>query len=88
MSRQARGYDRSYDRLRSLYQADMNNGVRYLCWRCERRIDDIRDWHLGHDDKDRTVIRGPEHPKCNLAAAGRKSVGKREPEAHPNRARR
>lgn len=86
MTRQARGYDRNYDRLKRLYQCDMNNGVHYLCWRCDRRIDPA-DWHLGHDDKDRTVIKGPEHPLCNLRAAGRKRMGRREPEAHPNRAR-
>jgi hypothetical protein len=30
-----------------------------------------RTWHLGHDDNDRTVYRGPEHPCCNVGAPRR-----------------
>ena len=32
----------------------------------------MSNWHLGHDDNDRTVYRGPEHESCNLKAAARK----------------
>ena len=42
------------------------------CWRCRGWIPPESRWHLGHDDWDREVIRGPEHARCNLAAASRK----------------
>jgi hypothetical protein len=42
------------------------------CWRCWGWIPPGSRWHLGHDDWDRTVIRGPEHERCNLTAAARK----------------
>lgn len=57
------------------------------CWRCGRLIVAgkvrqpdgrggvrmVDNWHLGHDDWDRSIIRGPEHLLCNLRAAGRKA---------------
>jgi hypothetical protein len=43
------------------------------CWRCLEPILPGADFHLGHDDNDRTIIRGPEHPLCNLSAAGKAS---------------
>lgn len=68
--RSARGYDTRYDRLRRTFQRRMAAGEVFLCWRCGALIDPAR-WHLGHDDMDRRVIRGPECPTCNLSAAGR-----------------
>ena len=32
-------------------------------------------WHLGHDDNDRRVYRGPECVGCRLRAAASKGVG-------------
>lgn len=45
-----------------------------FCWRCGRWLDPRRSWHLGHDDHDRTIIRGPECVPCNLGAAARKGA--------------
>ena len=42
------------------------------CWRCGAHLPPGGPWHLGHDDNDRTVYRGPECPPCNLSAAARK----------------
>ena len=33
--------------------------------------------HVGHDDHDRSITRGPEHALCNLRAAADKTNGKR-----------
>lgn len=43
------------------------------CWRCGRTIPPGTAWHTGHDDNDRTVIRGVECVTCNLSAASRKA---------------
>jgi hypothetical protein len=57
---------------------------RSVCWRCRRWIDPLlrtpwgaRAWHVGHDDHDRSVIRGPEHWRCNLRPAASKGARKR-----------
>jgi len=73
-----RGYDAGFVAERKRWQARLNTGALILCWRpkCRRRIDRER-WHLGHDDHDRTLIRGPECPPCNLAAAARKANAQR-----------
>lgn len=43
------------------------------CWRCHEPIHPGQPFHLGHDDDDRRIIRGPECPTCNLSAAGKAS---------------
>lgn len=45
------------------------NGV--ICWRCQEWIPIDGPWDLGHDDRDRSRYRGPEHPPCNRAAGAR-----------------
>lgn len=83
-SRHARGYDAGHTRRRAAWQARMDAGEVVYCWR-DQRPDltawpcltpgvpvDPSDWHLGHDDTDRAVTRGPEHPGCNLPTAGRR----------------
>lgn len=67
-----RGYDRDYLATRRSWQRRMDAGERVTCWRCSDPIDP-EHWHLGHDDVDRDVVRGPECPSCNLTAAGRNS---------------
>ena len=69
--RQARGYDRDYDRTRARWQRRLDAGETVMCWRpdCATVIDPAH-WHLGHDDHDRSIIRGPECPPCNLSHAG------------------
>lgn len=71
-SRQARGYDAAHDKLRTQWQARIDRGDDVRCWRpgCGVRLTG-RAWHLGHDDHDRSVYRGPECIACNLSAAGR-----------------
>lgn len=71
--RQDRGYDRIYDQTRRSYQQRMDAGERFTCWRCAElgrphEVDPTR-WHLGHDNDDRDVIRGPQCPESNLATA-------------------
>ena len=66
-----RGYGQQHATTRANYQARMDAGEVIPCWRCGRSVNP-QHWHLGHDDHDRTITRGPEHPnECNLRAAGR-----------------
>lgn len=73
-----RGYGSSHQRLRAHWQHRINTGEVITCWRpdCGRRITGT-DWHLGHDDNDRSKYRGPECITCNLSAAGKKSHEKK-----------
>lgn len=74
-TRQARGYDRTYDQARRSYQQRMDAGERFECWRCaalsKAHSIDPKSWHLGHCDDDRAVIHGPECSAGNLATSGR-----------------
>jgi len=45
------------------------------CWRCSGVILSEDDLHVGHDDWDRSITRGPEHVLCNLRAAAAKTNG-------------
>lgn len=67
--RQARGYDRDYDRARRSYQRRMDAGERFTCWRCaelgQPHLVDPDRWHLGHAIGDRATIRGPQCPASN-----------------------
>lgn len=69
-TRQERGYDSRHVRLRAEYQRRMDAGVRFECWRCGDEINP-QLWHLGHDDHDRSIYRGPECEPCNTATNGR-----------------
>jgi hypothetical protein len=73
-TRQQRGYDAAYDAIGRDYQRRMDDGERFICWRCRDPLGTRRgiDWHLGHDDRDRSVIRGPECPSCNLSTSSRR----------------
>ncbi|MFC5676057.1 hypothetical protein [Aeromicrobium endophyticum] len=75
-TRQARGYGAAHDQLRAAWQTKIDHGDRVVCWRpdCDTVLVG-RNWHLGHDDHDRTKYRGPECVPCNLAAAGRQGRG-------------
>lgn len=72
-TRQERGYDAAYDRLRRNYQLRMEAGEVFMCWRCEEleqpHLIDPDNWDLGHDPGDRTVIRGPQCPQTNRATS-------------------
>lgn len=67
-TREQRGYGPEFARQRRRYAARIAAGEVIPCWRCGQPV--TTDFHLGHADHDRTVIRGPEHPACNLKAAG------------------
>jgi hypothetical protein len=66
----ARGYDRRHEAERRRWAPQVDAGL-VDCWRCGGHLEPGRPWHLGHDDVDRTVWRGPEHVTCNLRAGGR-----------------
>ena len=71
-SREERGYGAAHQATRAAYQARMDAGEVLTCWRCGEPVTAADEWHLGHDDHDRTITRGPEHARrCNLSAAGR-----------------
>jgi hypothetical protein len=65
-----RGYGAAHQRLRRSYELRMRAGEVFYCWRCGAEIDPDA-WHLGHDDADRSVYRGPECVPCNMAVSGR-----------------
>jgi hypothetical protein len=69
-----RGYGHRHQKLRARWQARIDAGETITCWRpdCSNRITGT-DWHLGHDDDDRSKYRGPECVQCNLSAAARKT---------------
>lgn len=68
----ARGYGYGFKAQRREY-AKQHMTQALTCWRCGEQIPIGEPFHLGHDDDDRTIIRGPEHPLCNLEAAGKAS---------------
>lgn len=65
-TRQQRGYDQAHVDLRAAYQARMDVGERFTCWRCGGPVDPSA-WHLGHKP-DRSL---PAEPQClcNLQTA-------------------
>lgn len=74
-----RGYGAAFEAEKRRWKPIVEAGQAY-CWRpnCGQWIDPTeRDakghvmWHLGHDDHDRSIIRGPEHRRCNLSAAAK-----------------
>jgi len=71
-SKRERGYDAGYNAMRKAFEPEVAAG-KSNCWRCTGLIQPGSEWHLGHDDHDRGIIRGPEHAHCNLSAAGKAS---------------
>ena len=68
-TREDRGYGTTHQTTRTMWQHRIDAGETVNCWRCGQPIDG--EWHLGHDDHDRSITHGPEHALCNLQAAGR-----------------
>ena len=66
----ARGYDRQHEQRREQWRPEVEAGL-VDCWRCKQRIEAGEPWHLGHDDHDRSIYRGPECVDCNCATSGR-----------------
>lgn len=67
----ARGYGYDHQLERARWAPKVKAGG-VCCWRCRLPISPRSAWHLGHDDRDRTLWRGPEHARCNTSAAARK----------------
>lgn len=72
-TRQQRGYDAAHEADRRGWTPAVAAG-HVACWRCGDPIQPGEPWDLGHDDRDRTVTRGPEHAnRCNRKAGGQAS---------------
>lgn len=81
------GYGSTHQKIRRRWQDRIDSEGGITCWRwaegvpasphCARFIPPRQPsaWHLGHDDWDRSVYRGPECVRCNLAAAAAKTNG-------------
>ena len=54
------------------YKRRQAAGEWLTCWRGRHLIPPTVRCHVGHDDHDVNLIRGPECPPCNLKAAARK----------------
>lgn len=61
-----RGYGYRHQAERDKWKPTVEQG-NVECWRCGQLIDPQAPWDLGHDDRDRTLHRGPEHLHCNRA---------------------
>lgn len=70
-SREARGYDHAHRELRKQWAPKVATGS-VICGKCNNTIQAGAIWHLGHSD-DRTAWTGPEHARCNLSDAGKRS---------------
>lgn len=69
-----RKYDSAEHRAaRAHYRKLVEYGLA-TCWRCTLPITAGTRWHVGHDDNNINLIRGPEHARCNLHAAARKGA--------------
>lgn len=62
-----------YKDAKAQAQLQVDAGLAH-CWRCGKWLAPQREWHLGHDDHNRLIIRGPECPPCNVKAASRKGA--------------
>ena len=60
-----RGYGGRHQALRESLEPQVRAGEA-VCWRCLKPIGPRDEWHLGHDDNDRTKYMGPECVPCNL----------------------
>jgi hypothetical protein len=77
-----RGYDTAWQRTRKAWEARVKTGT-VACWRCGGLITATDQWDLGHDDRDRSIIRGPEHAACNRATMSHRPPRRRPVEPHP-----
>lgn len=79
-----RGYGENHKRLRRRYAPIVNAG-KATCAQCGERIQPGTKWHLGHADHPDAhrlgLYRGPEHARCNVAAANYKAA--RKTKQHP-----
>jgi len=76
LSPAARGYGSAHRAERRRWAPFVEAGE-VVCWRCRRLIVPGTPWDLGHDDRDRTCYRGPEHRRCNRATEAHAADRKR-----------
>lgn len=65
-----RGYGARHQQKRAEYQRVVDAGAAE-CWRCHEAVMPGDEWHLGHDDNDRSKYRGVECVPCNTKQGGR-----------------
>ena len=78
----AQGYGYSHQQQRKRIAPLVAQGG-YTCTRyghpqfptCPGEIDPEDEWELGHDDRDKRIVTGPEHARCNERAGGLKRQG-------------
>ena len=80
---EAKRYGSAYKKVRDLWKIKVDRGEVW-CSRptCGKWIAPGAPWDLGHDDDDPSVIRGPEHRKCNRSTATHKAK-RRQRWRHP-----
>ena len=66
------GYGADHQRLRQAIAQQIAEQGSVACWRCTLPITSDMAWDLGHDDHDRSIVRGAEHQRCTRATAGRR----------------
>ena len=73
------GYGADHQRLRKAIARQLAEQGSVPCWRCGQLIVHGMAWDLGHDDHDRSIVRGAEHRACNRATAttGRATAARR-----------
>lgn len=73
-ARQAEYRSPAYKQARQAVKSQVEAGTAH-CWRptCQRPLIPGH-WHLGHDDHDRSIIRGGECSSCNVKAAASKGA--------------
>ena len=72
----SRGYGYAHRKLRAWWVPRVATGL-VKCWRCMEYINGDESWHLGHQDGNNKVYKGPEHVLCNVSTNERKR--KKEP---------
>lgn len=75
-TRQHRGYDAEHDRQRAKWAPLVATG-NVKCWRCGDYIAASAAWDLGHDDRDRSTYRGPEHVGRECKVGGNRATAAR-----------
>jgi hypothetical protein len=72
-ARRAKYQSAEHKAARKHYKTLVERGVILRCWRCGARIVP-GNWHVGHDDVNVNLIRGPECATCNKKAAASKGA--------------
>lgn len=73
-----RGYGADHQRRRAQVKRDVVDPGLAYCWRCGEWINPALPWDLGHDDFDRSIVRGPEHRGRECKAGGNRATSRRD----------